>query len=65
MYVLALNGRSGFCELVPTTVKDTEATVLALIDWFKRYGVVFFMVSDQDSHFKNAILEKLRKVMSA
>lgn len=55
------NGRSGFCELVPTTVKDTEATVQALIDWFKRYGVVFFMVFGPRLTFQECDTEKTPK----
>ena len=40
-YVLVLkDGMSGFCEFLPTTVANTAVTVNALMDLFKRYGVV-------------------------
>lgn len=39
--------------------------IQALMDWFKRYGVVFLWVSDQGSHFKNAVIGKLRKILGA
>nr|CCA22183.1 AlNc14C147G7406 [Albugo laibachii Nc14] len=47
-YVLVLeDGMSGFCEFVPTTMANTAVTVQAILDWFKRYGVVLLWVSDQ------------------
>nr|CCA17015.1 PREDICTED: similar to OSJNBa0011F23.1 putative [Albugo laibachii Nc14] len=63
-YVLVLKGRmSGFCELVPTTMANTDVTVHAILDWFIRYGLVSVWVSDRGSHFKNEVMAKLCKLL--
>nr|CCA27531.1 AlNc14C568G12167 [Albugo laibachii Nc14] len=65
-YVLVLkDGMSGFCEFVSTTMTNTAVTVPALLDWSKRYGVVLLWVSDQDFHFKNTVMDNLRKILGA
>lgn len=57
MYVLVLKyDMSGFCESVTTTVANTEVTVQALMNRFKRYGFVFLEVLVQGSHFKMQLL---------
>lgn len=63
-YVLVLeDGMSEFCELIPTRMVNTDVTILALLDWFKRYGVVLWWVSDQGSHFKTEAREQVQKVL--
>ena len=65
-YVLvSKDGMSGFCELLPERMANTEVAVQVLLDWFKRYGAVLWWVSDQGSHFKNEIMEHLRKMLGA
>ena len=40
-YILCLkDGYDSYCELVSCTSCNTEAAVEALMEWFKRYGVV-------------------------
>lgn len=64
--MLALkDGMTGFCELVLKSVAKKEVTVQALMDWFKRYGVVLLWVSDQISHLNNEVREKVWKVLAA
>ena len=65
-YVLVLkDGMSRFCEFIPTTVANTTVTFNSLMGWFKRYGIVLLWVSDQGSHFKSEVMEKLRKLLGA
>jgi hypothetical protein len=43
-YVLVLlDGFSKFVELVPAVTDDAQTVVIALLDWFKRFGVVNFL----------------------
>ncbi|GMF46803.1 unnamed protein product [Phytophthora fragariaefolia] len=37
----------------------------ALIEWFKRFGVVHQWVSDQGAHFRNQIVERLQRALGA
>lgn len=61
-YVLVLKDDfSGFVELVPSTGADSSTTVTALLDWFKRFGIVQQWVSDQGSHFMNEVMAALRE----
>lgn len=40
-YVLVLkDGTSGFCEFISSVVANTDFTVVAIPDWFKRYCAV-------------------------
>ena len=65
-YVLVLRDDfSGFVELVPSKTAAAAVVVASLLDWFKRYGVVRQWVSDQGTHFKNEIMEQLRKLLGA
>jgi len=65
-HVLVLtDGYSKFTELVPTTSANAETVVRALLDWFKRFGVVKQWVSDQGSHFLNDVMEQLRVALHA
>jgi hypothetical protein len=50
------DGLTHFCELQGGASKTAEATTETLLDWFKRFGIVRVLVSDQPSHFKNEVL---------
>jgi hypothetical protein len=52
---------SGYLWLVPSIAADTAATVDALSTWFAAFGIAAVWVSDQGSHFKNQVMESLRK----
>lgn len=61
-YVLVLkDGLSHFVELVGCKTTDSLVVVEALLDWFKRYGIVPTWVSDQPTHYKNSIISTLTK----
>jgi transposase InsO family protein len=65
-YVLVLkDGFSGYVELVPSRLCTTDVVVQALLDWFKRFGVVEAWVSDQGAHFKNVVMTELAKIVGA
>ena len=47
-YILVIkDGYDSYVELVPCVAASTPEAVAALIDWFKRYGIVGIWVSDQ------------------
>jgi Integrase zinc binding domain len=52
---------SGYLWLVPSAAADAAATVDALTLWFAAFGVATTWVSYLGSHFKNLIIEALRK----
>jgi RNase H-like domain found in reverse transcriptase/Reverse transcriptase (RNA-dependent DNA polymerase)/Integrase core domain/Integrase zinc binding domain len=54
---------SGYVWLVPTQAADAAATVDALTLWFAAFGVVKTWVSDQGSHFKNQVMDSVRKTL--
>lgn len=59
-YILVLKDDfSHFVELVVCETADHVIVVNALIDWFKRFGIVFQHVSDQGTHFKNRVVDEL------
>ena len=63
-YVLVLkDGLSHFVELVACSSTNSEVAVEALLDWFKRYGIVPTWVSDQPTHFRNEVMTGLAKKM--
>lgn len=65
-YVLVLkDGMSGFVELIACAHASSDQTYQALVDWFKRYGVVRQWVSDQGTHFKNVVIERLQRALGA
>ena len=65
-YVLVLlDGFSKFTELVPCAAADTITTVSALLDWFKRFGVVRQWVSDRGTHFMNSVVAELSRQLQA
>lgn len=59
-YVLVLkDGYSHFVELVPCHKCDAMSAALAIQDWYKRFGVVPNLNTDQGSHFKNVLIREL------
>ena len=54
---------SGYLWLVPSEAADASATVDALTLWFAAFGVSQVWVSDQGSHFKNQVMDSVRKVL--
>ncbi|GMF43082.1 unnamed protein product [Phytophthora fragariaefolia] len=65
-YVLVLkDGMSGYVELVACWQETTDIPYRALIDWFKRLGVVHQWASDQGAHFRNQIIEQLQRALGA
>jgi len=63
-YVLALmDNFSRFVELVPAASADTEVVAMALLDWFKRFGVVKNWFSDQGTHFNNELLQRMKVLL--
>jgi transposase InsO family protein len=65
-YVLVIkDDMSGFVELVACADATSDETYRALMDWFKRFGVVHQWVSDQGAHFKNQVIERLQRALGA
>ncbi|KAE9051957.1 hypothetical protein PR001_g948 [Phytophthora rubi] len=65
-YVLVLkDGMSGYVELVACLQATADTAYQALIDWFKRFGVVHQWVSDQGAHSRNQIVERLQRALGA
>ena len=59
-YILVIkDGYDSYVELVPCIAASTPEAVAALIEWFKRYGIVPVWVSDQGTHFKNKVVADL------
>ncbi|KAH9086556.1 hypothetical protein LEN26_020003 [Aphanomyces euteiches] len=56
---------SGFVRLWPSETSDAAATAKGLLDWFTTFGYVHTWVSDSGSHFKNEVIDKLRKAAGA
>jgi transposase InsO family protein len=56
---------SGFVEFNECSEATAEMVLAALMDWFSRFGVVYTWVTDQGTHFKNQLIEHLRKQLGA
>ncbi|KAH9089265.1 hypothetical protein Ae201684P_001468 [Aphanomyces euteiches] len=56
---------SGFVRLWPSETSDATATANGFLDWFTTFGYVHIWVSDSGSHFKNEVIDKLRKAAGA
>ena len=58
-YLLVLKDDfSGFVRLIPA---DAETFVAAMTDWIADFGPPEVLVTDQGSHFKNHVSERLRQ----
>ncbi|CAN0091957.1 unnamed protein product, partial [Sphacelaria rigidula] len=61
-YVLIImDDLSNFVALEPVTMYTAESTAASLLNWCKPLGVPRMWVSDTATHFKNAILDRLRE----
>ena len=59
-YVLVIKDDfSNFVELIACESAHHFVVVEALLNWFKRFGIVYQHVSDQGSHFKNKVMDEL------
>ena len=50
---------SSYVWLFPTEKANAEAAAEALVTWISSFGAIEWLVSDQGSHFKNELIEKL------
>ena len=65
-YVLVVrDDMSGFVKLYPAATADAQTTAASLMDWFATFGVCHTWVSDQGSHFKNEVIEALKRQLGA
>jgi IS30 family transposase len=48
---------------VPAEAADAEKNVEALVWWFAAFGVAKTWVSDRGSHFKNRVMDGVRKAL--
>ena len=61
-YILVImDDLSNFVLMEPVEVCTAEATTASLLTWCKTLGVPRVWVSDTATHYKNAILTRLRK----
>jgi hypothetical protein len=63
--VVVKDDMSGFVRLYPAENADAVTTAAFLMDWFTTFGCVDTWVSDGGSHFKNEVIEKVRKLVGA
>lgn len=60
-YILLMNDDlSGYVWLQPAVAVDADAVVEGLLTLFSTFGVMRTWVSDQGSHFKNEVIERLQ-----
>jgi hypothetical protein len=65
-YVLVVkDGLSGFVELFGSQHCAAEDALAGLMSWFARYGIVHMWVSDQGAHFRNEVMNQLRRTLGA
>ena len=63
-YILVIiDDLSNFVLMEPVEVCTAEATAASLLTWCKTLGVPSVWVSDTATHFKNAILTRLREAL--
>ncbi|ETV68342.1 hypothetical protein H257_15665 [Aphanomyces astaci] len=74
--ILAINGYKDLRQRPLTAVRvelshprvqtnDAAATANGFLDWFTTFGYVHTWVSDSGSHFKNEVIDKIRKAAGA
>ena len=63
-YILVImDDLSNFVSMEPVEVCTAEATAAPLLTWCKTLGMPRVWVSDTATHFKNAILTRLREAL--
>ncbi|KAE9348445.1 hypothetical protein PR003_g6408 [Phytophthora rubi] len=66
LYVLVLkDDASNYVWLLATVAATTDITYEGLLDWFAAFGVCRNGVSDQGTHFKNAVIQDLKRALGA
>uniref|UniRef100_H3GV27 Integrase catalytic domain-containing protein n=1 Tax=Phytophthora ramorum TaxID=164328 RepID=H3GV27_PHYRM len=59
-YVLVLKDKlTHYCELVACDSPTSAVAATAMIDWYKRFGMLQIWMSDQGTHFKNELMAEL------
>ncbi|KAH9076343.1 hypothetical protein Ae201684P_010289 [Aphanomyces euteiches] len=56
---------SGFVRLHASSTATAAETAAALMEWFSLFGVVKTWVSDCGSHFKNEVIDAMRRMFGA
>ena len=56
---------SGYVELDASPSNTAQDAYDGLMAWFSRYGVVTRWMSDQGSHFRNELVDKLQKALGS
>ncbi|KAK1945593.1 Pro-Pol polyprotein [Phytophthora citrophthora] len=65
-YVLVIkDDASKYVWLIPSMAADADTTFTALLDWFAPFGVCRSWVSDQGTHFKNAVIQAMQHTLGA
>jgi hypothetical protein len=54
---------SSYLWLIPCFSADTVSTMDAFMMWFAAFGVAMLWVSDRESHFKNQVMDGVRKAL--
>lgn len=54
--LVSSNDLGHFVELIPCTRANSPVVNEGLLEWYKRFGLAFYHVSDQVSHFKNEVI---------
>ncbi|CAM9745453.1 unnamed protein product, partial [Sphacelaria rigidula] len=63
-YILVImDDLSNFVALEPVAVRTAESTAASLLNWCEHLGVPRMWVNDTATHFKNAILARLREAL--
>jgi hypothetical protein len=55
---------SGYIWLIPCEEPTADVVVDALTNWFSTFGVAEVWVSDQGSHFRNQVMDRLRQTLN-
>ncbi|GMF18154.1 unnamed protein product [Phytophthora lilii] len=65
-YVLVLKDElTHYCELIACDAPTSSVTAAAILDWAKRFCLPAMWVSDNETHFKNKLMENLRDRVKA
>ena len=59
------DGLTHFVELQGCSSMAADVAAEALLDWFKRYGIVPTWVSDQPTHYRNIVLNTLAQRLTS
>lgn len=56
---------SGYLWLVTTAETDADTVANALLQWFSSFGTVPQWAPDEESHFSNELVRKMRESMKS